>query len=143
MPEPGEVHRLGGEVLDCVRIVVRDAVVDAARRTFGLVRSPETEQLDHVVALQRVTVLAHQLGDPGSPLPDDRGLAVDRPCLEELRELLERQLERHLEMARRQTVVSERHGLTLHDLRVGDYLATRIELAQRTLHGLESSLEEA
>lgn len=132
------VYVLPSEQIECLREVARDALMGAARRVFGLETSSERDQFDHVMTLQRLTLLVHQLGDPGAPPHQPGGVVVDLEQLADLRQAAEEALEGGAARAWRHAALSEWRGLTEHDLWAAEYLAARVADAQRAVDVLES-----
>jgi hypothetical protein len=88
--------------------------------------------------LQRLTLLVHQLGDTGAPPRRPGGVAVDLEQLGDLRQVAEEALDGRFAQAWRHAALSERRGLTEHDLWPTEYLAARVADAQRAVDVLAS-----
>jgi hypothetical protein len=90
------------------------------------------------MTLQRLTLLVHRLGDNGAPARGPGGVAVGLEQLADLRQVAEEALGGRAAQASRHAALSERRGLTEHDLWADEYLAARVADAQRAVEVLTS-----
>jgi acyl-CoA reductase-like NAD-dependent aldehyde dehydrogenase len=128
---------IGGRFVEAATGETFDTPNPATGEILATVAKGGPEDIDRAVAAARE---AFESGPWTTMTPSERGRILHR-----LGDLIMENVDvvRRTALAGRHADLSERRGLTEHDLRVGDWLDAQVARARRVLEALESVREEA